>query len=107
MGLGKTIQLIALLLHERGGSAVPQHRALAVAEARKEATEASDEPKPQDSSSPSVSLIPLLHQPVSHSPALPRIGPTLLFAPTSVVGNWVRELQRFRQTAEGAGASRA
>jgi SNF2 family DNA or RNA helicase len=25
----------------------------------------------------------------------PSIGPTLLFAPTSVVGNWLRELQRF------------
>lgn len=27
--------------------------------------------------------------------AIPRPGPTLLFAPTSVVGNWVKELQRF------------
>ena len=26
---------------------------------------------------------------------VPRVGPTLLFAPTSVVGNWVKEIQRF------------
>jgi SNF2 family DNA or RNA helicase len=45
MGLGKTIELISLLLHERG---------------------------PQD-----------------------KTGTTLLFAPTSVVGNWVKELERF------------
>lgn len=31
-------------------------------------------------------------------PSPPQVGPTLLFAPTSVVGNWVKELQRFAPT---------
>lgn len=42
----------------------------------------------------------LLHErtPVAHPPAgaaEQAVGPTLLFAPTSVVGNWQRELERF------------
>lgn len=67
MGLGKTIQLIALLLHEREGEGDPQteHRHSAV--------------------SPNAQFGPLNST----------IGPTLLFAPTSVVGNWQREAQRF------------
>ncbi|CAN5431255.1 DEAD/DEAH box helicase [soil metagenome] len=55
LGLGKTIQLISLLLHERE-------------------ILAANTPAGQE---------------------VPRVGPTLLFAPTSVVGNWVKELDRF------------
>jgi hypothetical protein len=66
MGLGKTIQLIALLLHER----------------------ASSEFRVQSSES-AATLNSELRTQNSHP------GPTLLFAPTSVVGNWVRELERF------------
>jgi len=56
MGLGKTIQLIALLQHER----------------------AALDAKPEE-------------------PVIPasKVGPTLLVAPMSVVGNWHRELGRF------------
>jgi superfamily II DNA or RNA helicase len=32
---------------------------------------------------------------VASNAPVKRLGPTLLFAPTSVVGNWVRELERF------------
>ena len=69
MGLGKTIQLIALLLHERAGR-TPQG--------------AVDAPPAEPSGL----------QPPASSP----VGPTLLFAPTSVVGNWVREVQRFAKS---------
>jgi SNF2 family DNA or RNA helicase len=70
MGLGKTIQLIALLQHERErqvGTATPL--------------------APNDSSNTTGLAIP------GEGPA--RIGPTLLVAPMSVVGNWHRELTRF------------
>jgi hypothetical protein len=67
MGLGKTIQLIALLLHERQRSEDSGLR-------------------PEAKGSP---LSP------RYSVLSPTPGPTLLFAPTSVVGNWVRELERF------------
>ena len=33
----------------------------------------------------------MLHERIHHAPP----GPTLIFAPTSVVGNWVREIERF------------
>jgi SNF2 family DNA or RNA helicase len=71
MGLGKTIQLIALLLHERAAGIGYRVSGIETGNA------------PSDS-------IPDTRHPI---PAPP--GPTLLFAPTSVVGNWVRELERF------------
>src|SRR5262249_42717674 len=40
-----------------------------------------------------IQLISLLLQ--ERQGTADKLGPTLLFAPTSVVGNWVRELQRF------------
>ncbi len=73
MGLGKTIQLIALMLHERQ---MPEEGGLS--ENAGLSTNQSPVPSPQ-----------------SFSPSPLRPGPTLLFAPTSVVGNWVREIQRF------------
>jgi len=43
-----------------------------------------------------IQLIALmLHERREDRPSKVKIGPTLLFAPTSVVGNWVRELKRF------------
>ena len=68
MGLGKTIQLIALLLHERGSMGVPPMSSAENVEMQKS------------------------HGRDAHATSP---GPTLLFAPTSVVGNWVRELERF------------
>src|SRR5688572_16189051 len=65
MGLGKTIQLIALLLEER-------ERKKPEARSQKSEEEAGSEKREASG-----------------------VGPTLLFAPTSVVGNWLRELQRF------------
>jgi SNF2 family DNA or RNA helicase len=67
MGLGKTIQLIALLLSER--------------ERREEAIKRQGDGGAEGNPAAAPSSV---------SP-----GPTLLFAPTSVVGNWLRELQRF------------
>jgi hypothetical protein len=67
MGLGKTIQLIALLLHERE-SDIKDHQQEAGAKAQVGGGEAS---------------------------ALRGSGPTLLVVPTSLVGNWHRELARF------------
>jgi hypothetical protein len=65
MGLGKTIQLIALLLHERRDG---------VGRDGVTARERAKDSFPRDAA---TSL------------------PTLLFAPTSVVGNWEKELKRF------------
>jgi non-specific serine/threonine protein kinase len=66
MGLGKTIQLIALLLEER------------------------ERGKKEDRTSN-------IQHPTSNvrREDSARVGPTLLFAPTSVVGNWLRELCSF------------
>ena len=84
MGLGKTIQLIALLLHERE-----------ILETRRTEGEKRTEDlglrteKNGDTTQSSV----LSTQSSSSPRSIP--GPTLLFAPTSVVGNWVREIERF------------
>jgi non-specific serine/threonine protein kinase len=72
MGLGKTIQLIALLLHERGPAEVPVRESLLA---------------PGEASTWPVA-------PGRSGPKGP-VGPTLLFAPMSVVGNWEREIARF------------
>lgn len=71
MGLGKTVQLIALLLYERE-------------------TRSSGPPLNKDENNLTA----------VRSTALPpnSPGPTLLFAPMSVVGNWNREVQRFAPT---------
>lgn len=69
MGLGKTVQLIALLVHERE---VARERFRERAARAHEENGASEEVEP-------TSLV----------------GPTLVLAPMSVVGNWQRELQRF------------
>ena len=81
MGLGKTIQLIALMLHER------QPKGLRTEE-KGLRTEDSGLSEIQDPSSTQSSVLSPQH-------SLRSPGPTLLFAPTSVVGNWVREIQRF------------
>jgi SNF2 family DNA or RNA helicase len=91
MGLGKTIQLIALLLHERerrvqgSGVRVQEHAASAAEHSPSPGT-------PGEGRGGGSSPSSILHSPSSSSPPL---GPTLLFAPTSVVGNWLRELERF------------
>jgi SNF2 family DNA or RNA helicase len=69
MGLGKTIQLIALLLSER------ERVQRSAPRDQENAVEKSIESQPANTTL--------------------QMGPTLLFAPTSVVGNWLRELQRF------------
>ncbi len=71
MGLGKTIQLIALLQHER-----------AMLDAQLD-SQAELEAVPAD---------PLSIQALA---IRAKVGPTLLVAPMSVVGNWHRELTRF------------
>jgi SNF2 family DNA or RNA helicase len=74
MGLGKTIQLIALLLHER-----------------EKTNDEDGRMKDEKNAAAGSSFIP---HPSSLSSS-PFPGPTLLFAPMSVVGNWNREVQRF------------
>ncbi|MGB7156999.1 MAG: DEAD/DEAH box helicase [Tepidisphaeraceae bacterium] len=95
MGLGKTIQLIALLLHERegrGGGGGGE--------------EAGGKEINREINSSRPYLSPPLESPETSGKSreenrdgsylfLWRPGPTLLFAPTSVVGNWVKELSRF------------
>jgi len=70
MGLGKTIQFIALLLHERRSKQKPSTK------------NRSAPPRGADKMS--------ALQPVSET-----LRPTLLICPTSVVGNWQKEIQRF------------
>ncbi|HEX2185023.1 MAG TPA: DEAD/DEAH box helicase, partial [Chloroflexota bacterium] len=74
MGLGKTVMVIALLLHERASRVRPGDRTAAPdgaepGEAKADETQA-DETQADE-------------------------APTLLICPTSVVGNWRRELARF------------
>ena len=105
MGLGKTIQLIALLLHERELAEKIQKEQSGTL-----LTEADTEKFPciAAASLESTSESAAADKPISPAPVISVVStpgpyistgilkkPTLLFAPTSVVGNWVRELQRF------------
>lgn len=92
MGLGKTIQMIALLLSEREQSARSAEQESSAAPDNTTQPESRGDgngsnPAPQSSTA-------ITHRPdrpnTNHSP-----GPTLIFAPTSVVSNWKRELERF------------
>ena len=97
MGLGKTIQLIALLLYERSTSSgvtmTPRPSSLAENQAGDDQAShvrsmpASPSPMPENGATQASTVQNLRSQPPT--------GTTLLFAPTSVVGNWVRELERF------------
>ena len=69
MGLGKTIQLLALLAHERAGPQPRPDAAQPAARAGTAVTHESQAPQP--------------------------VGPTLLVCPMSLVGNWQREAERF------------
>jgi len=69
MGLGKTIQLLALLAHERTGQQLGP-----------------DAAQPATGAGPAVA-----HELKGAQPA----GPTLLVCPMSLVGNWQREAERF------------
>ncbi|MBN1581273.1 MAG: DEAD/DEAH box helicase, partial [Anaerolineae bacterium] len=78
MGLGKTIQAIALWLHERQSPiAFP--------------------PQAQPSIVP-VSQILSKQEEQTSVPAEKQVAPALLLCPTSVVGNWKREINRFAPT---------
>ncbi|HEY1686389.1 MAG TPA: DEAD/DEAH box helicase [Tepidisphaeraceae bacterium] len=83
MGLGKTVQLIALLLHERQ---------LQKDDAARLQDEINANPSSVDSvaSGGAGNSVSGVQNSAYFSP-----GPTLLFAPMSVVGNWYREVQRF------------
>jgi SNF2 family DNA or RNA helicase len=113
MGLGKTIQLISLLLQERkhennrdGDGYFPSENAQKIAETGEQVTETEKitgtgtviSPPPNlqlPQTTESSALTARRPLPTDHAP---RVGPTLLFAPTSVVGNWMRELSRFAPT---------
>lgn len=71
MGLGKSAQVIARLVQEREGGSPKKKR--------------------NSKSAASVSSTPVSSTPVSSTP----VPPTLLIAPTSVVGNWQKEIEKF------------
>ncbi|HEX8341715.1 MAG TPA: SNF2-related protein, partial [Tepidisphaeraceae bacterium] len=82
MGLGKTIQFIALLLQEREAAAAATERLNGHVHA--------DADHPAEANGSITNGVPA---PATASEK--RVGPTLLFAPASVLGNWTRELQKF------------
>ncbi|MGH2354839.1 MAG: DEAD/DEAH box helicase, partial [Chloroflexota bacterium] len=91
MGLGKTIELIALLLHQ------PQPEVLEVAPPERGDAENAQGPENAEDCQPP-------YRPGERHP-------TLLICPTSVVGNWRRELARFAPSLRvlvhhGAGRNR-
>ena len=88
MGLGKTIQLISLMLYERERAEKQR------SQDRSQKLEDGAGLRTQDSALSTQTADP---QSAIRHPKF-AIGPTLLFAPTSVVGNWLRELQRFAPT---------
>jgi SNF2 family DNA or RNA helicase len=103
MGLGKTVQMIALLLTER---AAPTAKSTETSPTPTDAPPKPRDRSPAEQSTPDQPIAsspnaqsPLTNSPTPHSPTphsrIPSPGPTLLFAPTSVVGNWVREMERF------------
>ncbi|QOJ19023.1 MAG: DEAD/DEAH box helicase [Phycisphaeraceae bacterium] len=98
MGLGKTIQLIALLLHERNGvgdepSAVSRQPSGEEERGSGRAGEREDGEAEERSHQPPVTSHPL--SPQHPAPGTVSIGPTLIVAPMSVAGNWMREIHRF------------
>ncbi len=106
MGLGKTIQFIALLLHERAAAGAEDPMPEASAEATVASAPATAPvPETNTQSSDETNADGIAIAIASDPPAIPpvpapkrsdrKIGPTLLFAPASVIGNWVREIERF------------
>jgi hypothetical protein len=111
MGLGKTIQLISLLLHERQNGENSEFRGQS-SEGRGQSSGGrgqSSEGRGQSSGGRDERARDLEGKSPRHpegpgqsgngddvrSDVATHLGPTLLFAPTSVVGNWTKELQRF------------
>lgn len=82
MGLGKTIQVLARLVQERSGGSTPLTDRAASPCIDMSKTEGRA-PSGAEERSPSG---------VEGNHAIP---PTLLIAPTSVIGNWKREIERF------------
>ncbi len=115
MGLGKTIQLIALMLMERAAPQPPSPSGER-AEVRGDLAEEAGPPASVEATISTISETGTATAPVitteiappaelpPHPDPLPqgrenkKIGPTLLFAPASVIGNWMRELERFAPT---------
>ena len=101
MGLGKTIQFIALLLMEREApqalwpSQPDTTNGTAHAETNGHTNGVIAEEQNGHAPLPADPVIESL-APLRTTPAAARkAGPTLLFAPASVLGNWTRELDRF------------
>jgi len=104
MGLGKTIQLISLLLSERVSekpSADPSRRNQgAVSPDRRgplpygRGSEAAAHARPEGQQAPGAERREI-DAPAAKDGDADASGPTLLIVPTSLVGNWLRELQRF------------
>ncbi|MBU3061745.1 DEAD/DEAH box helicase [Nocardia sp. NEAU-G5] len=101
MGLGKTVQVLALLVHERETATV-NPVPLAAAQ---DVTGAAGSDQPDADGSPAGSRLdataPASDSDQAEGPGVAsnaanrHIGPTLLVAPMSVVGNWQREAERF------------
>jgi SNF2 family DNA or RNA helicase len=100
MGLGKTIQVIALLLHQRQGSAAPEASTNGDAARRRRRAAARAEPAAAARAGATTKRVsrPGAREAAATASATgpnPTSGPALLVCPTSVVGNWQRELARF------------
>jgi SNF2 family DNA or RNA helicase len=113
MGLGKTLQTIALLLWAKEGGrelspeapaekveAAPEPRPLKVKKKK-----ADDEVAPKKVTKKVVKKAaepeapaPVAEKPAKAEKAEKSRGPTLVVAPTSVVHNWLREIERFAPT---------
>ncbi|MGZ8216676.1 DEAD/DEAH box helicase [Methylomagnum sp.] len=91
MGLGKTIQVLARLIQERvGGSAPLTERGSAQIN---EGASISSKNKPRSLSGAEGSHVE--GRSLSGAEGNNAIPPTLLIAPTSVIGNWKKEIERF------------
>ncbi len=78
MGLGKTVQIIARLVNEK--AEINEHNGDAASSKPPKTTKTAKSKKAAASNSPESTSI---------------VKPTLLIAPTSVVGNWQKEIEKF------------
>ncbi|RUQ31619.1 DEAD/DEAH box helicase [Peribacillus cavernae] len=86
MGLGKTVQMIAYLLYVKAQEKPGAFQAIDHVIVGEEDDRGTPLPYDKDSSSETIS---------GDGSAQPAVGASLIVCPTSVLGNWQRELERF------------
>jgi len=97
MGLGKTLQAITRLVQERAEGEGPGDYPPAEAERRREAGVPAGRPArgTAESLAPARSQAGAVQEEIRAQKAAGPLAPTLLIAPTSVIGNWHKEVQKF------------